>query len=64
MSQSSSSELVLSDSEQPTKMASDSESGDGLSSIDGYISDSASSLGTDAEEKDASADADVIEFAK
>ena len=52
-----SNELVLSDSE-PTKMGSDSESGDG------YISDSASSLGTEAEEKDVSADADVIEFAK
>ena len=52
-----SNELVLSDSE-PTKMGSDSESGDG------YISDSASSLGTEAEDKDVSADADVIEFAK
>lgn len=39
-------------------------SADSLS--DGYISDSASSLGTDAEseEKDVSTDADVIEFAK
>ena len=51
-------EVVLSDSE-PTKMTA---STDSLS--DGYISDSASSLGPDAEEKDVSTDADVIEFAK
>lgn len=55
---------MASDSSESTRMASDSESADGLSSTDGYNSDSASSLGADAEEKDAPADADVIEFAR